>query len=79
MQRVRFVRTWVSFAILGLAVPAIGCSGGPGATPPEPATEKKIAADMKAAHKEAQAERAQSRKDAMRDRMKGGGPDESAP
>jgi hypothetical protein len=70
MHLARFVRIRVSFVILGLAGSVIGCSGGPSATPPDQEAEKKISADMKAAHKEAQA----AKKDIMGGMMKGGGP-----
>jgi hypothetical protein len=67
MHLTRFVRLSVLFATLGLVVCVLGCSGhtgGPGVTPPDKETSKKIAEEMKSSQQE--------RMKAMRGQMKGG-------
>jgi hypothetical protein len=76
MQLARFVRAFVPFVMLGLAVFVPGCSGQ-GAPPVDKETGKKIAADMKTAQRELRAERAEAKdspnmKDMMKNRRRGG-------
>jgi hypothetical protein len=68
MHLTRFVRISLPFVTLGLVGCVLGCSGetaGPGVTPPDKETSKKIAEEMKSAQQE--------RMKAMRGQMKGGG------
>jgi hypothetical protein len=85
MQLRRLVRTLVPVVMLGLIGFVLGCSGGQDTTPPDKATEKKIAEETKKAREEMKAERQQaarqqaageqSSRDSMRkERMRGRGP-----
>lgn len=77
MQPARFIRTLVSFMMVGVAGFVLGCSGPPDAPPVDKETGKKIAEDMKTAQKEARAERGKTKegpmmKETMKNRKRGG-------
>ena len=76
MQPARFIRTLVSFVMLGLAGFVLGCSNQ-GAAPVDKETGKQIATDTKSTQKEARAERGKTKdgpsmKDMMKNRKRGG-------
>ena len=76
MQHARFIRTLVSFVMVGVAGFVLGCSN-PARRPFDKETGKQIAADMKTAQKEARAERGKAKegpkmKDMMKNRKRGG-------
>jgi hypothetical protein len=76
MQPARFIRTLVSFMMVGAAGFVLGCSNQ-GAPPVDKETGQQIAADMKTAQKEARAERGKTKdgpktKEMMKNRKRGG-------
>jgi hypothetical protein len=77
MQPARFIRTLMSFLMVGVGGFMLGCSGPPDAPPVDKETGKQIAADMKTAQKDARAERGKTKegpktKDMMKNRKRGG-------
>jgi hypothetical protein len=76
MQHARFVRTLVSFVMVGVAGLMVGCSNQ-GAPPVDKETGKKIAEDTKTTKKELKEERGKVKdgpqvRDMMKNRKRGG-------
>ena len=73
MQLAQIVRPWGFLLVLGLAGFLLGCSGQ-GSAPLEKGVGKQIGEDMKADRKQAAIERANAKKEMMKERMRGRGP-----